>query len=116
MAALALVVAVVGIGASSVLGARSGTQTTTVKVKAGVGGALKFSLSRRSAPHGTTVFVVTNVSSLPHDFLIAGKKTPVLSKGKTKAITVKLSKGKHAYKCTVDGHAAAGMKGVFTST
>jgi hypothetical protein len=27
-----------------------------------------------------------------------------------------LKKGKHPYKCTVPGHAAAGMKGVFTST
>jgi uncharacterized cupredoxin-like copper-binding protein len=115
-ASLALTAAVVGIAASSVLGAASQTQTTTVKVKAGVGGQLKFSLSRKSAPKGTTKFVVTNVSSLPHDFWIAGKKTPTLSKGKTATLTVKLSKGKHAYKCTIDGHAAAGMKGTFTST
>lgn len=113
MVALALVAMVVGISVSSVLGAE---QTTTVKVKAGVGGALKFSLSRSSAPHGSTKFVVTNVSSLSHDFSIAGKKTPPLGKGKSATITVKLSKGKHPYKCTIDGHAAAGMKGTFKST
>ena len=27
-----------------------------------------------------------------------------------------LSKGKHQYKCTVPGHAAAGMKGTFKAT
>jgi uncharacterized cupredoxin-like copper-binding protein len=116
MAAFAFVVAVVAIGASSVLGAQSQTQSTTVKVKAGVNNQLKFSLSRKTAPAGTTKFVVTNVSSLPHDFWIAGKKTPTLGKGKSATLTVKLKKGKHLYKCTVDGHAAGGMKGTFTST
>jgi uncharacterized cupredoxin-like copper-binding protein len=116
MAAFVFVAAVVAIGASSVLGAGSQAQTTKVTVKAGVGGALKFSLSRKSAPAGSTKFVVTNVSSLPHDFSIAGKKTPTLGKGKTATLIVKLKKGKHPYKCTIDGHAAAGMKGTFTST
>ena len=116
MAAFAVLAVVVGIGASSVLGAFSQTQTTTVKVKAGVGGALKFSLTRKTAPAGTVKFVVTNVSSLPHDFSISGTKTPTLGKGKSATLTVKLKKGKHPYKCTIDGHAAAGMKGTFTST
>jgi uncharacterized cupredoxin-like copper-binding protein len=116
IAAFALVAAVVGIAASSVLGARNQTQTTTVKVKAGVGNALKFSLSRKTAPAGTVKFVVTNVSAIPHDFSIAGKKTAPLGNGKSTTLTVKLSKGKHPYKCTIDGHAAAGMKGIFTST
>lgn len=115
MVAFALIAAVVGITASSVLASHSQTQTTTVKVKAGVGGALKFSLSTKTAPAGTVRFVVTNVSSLPHDFWIAGKKTPMLnSKGKSATLTVKLKKGKYGYKCTVPGHAAAGMKGTFT--
>jgi uncharacterized cupredoxin-like copper-binding protein len=115
MVALVVVAAVVGAGASSVIASRSQTQTTTVKVKAGVGGALKFSLSTKSAPAGTVKFVVTNVSSLSHDFAIAGKKTPKLSKGKSATLTVKLKKGKYPYKCTVPGHAAAGMKGTFTA-
>jgi uncharacterized cupredoxin-like copper-binding protein len=29
---------------------------------------------------------------------------------------VTIKKGKNAYKCTVPGHAAAGMKGTFTGT
>jgi uncharacterized cupredoxin-like copper-binding protein len=117
LAALAVAAAVVGISASSLLASRGQTQTTTVKVKAGVGNALRFSLSTKSARAGTVKFVVTNVSSLPHDFQIAGKKTPVLSKNKSATITVKLTKGKsYTYKCTVDGHAAAGMKGTFKAT
>jgi plastocyanin len=117
MVALAVVAAVVGAGASSVIASRSQTQTATVKVKAGVGGALKFGLSTKTAKAGTVKFVVTNVSSLPHDFAIAGKKTPLLtSKGKSATLTVKLKKGKYPYKCTVAGHAAAGMKGTFTVT
>ena len=117
MAAFAALAVVVGIGASSVLGARSQTQITTVKVKAGVGNALKFSLSTKRAPAGKVKFVVTNVSSIPHDFKIAGKKTPLIGKGKTATITVSLTKGKkYTYLCTVPGHAANGMKGTFTAT
>ena len=117
MAAFAALAVLVGMGASSVLGAQSQTQLTTVKVKAGVGNALKFSLSTKRAPAGKVKFVVTNVSSIRHDFKIAGKKTPILGKGKTAAITVSLAKGKkYTYVCTVPGHAAAGMKGTFTAT
>ena len=117
MVAFVVLAVVVGIGASSVLAARSQTQATTVVVKAGVGNALKFSLSKKTAKAGTISFSVTNVSSLPHDFWISGKKTPMLSKkGKHATLTLKLKKGKYSYKCTVPGHAAAGMKGTFTVT
>jgi uncharacterized cupredoxin-like copper-binding protein len=116
MVAFALVAAVVGITASSVIASPSQAQATTVKVKAGVGGALKFSLSTKTAPAGTVKFVVTNVSSTPHDFWIAGKKTKLLSgKGKSATLTVTLKKGKYKYKCTVPGHAAGGMTGTFTA-
>jgi plastocyanin len=114
--ALAVLAAAVGLSASSVLGAGSRTQVTTVKVRAGVNNALKFVLSTKSAPAGKVKFVVTNVSSLPHDFKIAGKKTPLLSgKGKSATLIVTLKKGKYTYICTVPGHAAGGMKGTFTA-
>jgi uncharacterized cupredoxin-like copper-binding protein len=117
VAAFAALAVLVGIGASSVLGAGSRTQLTTVKVTAGVGNALKFSLSTKRAPAGKVKFVVTNVGSIPHDFKIAGKKTPLISKGKSASLTVSLTKGKkYTYICTVPGHAAAGMKGTFTAT
>ena len=118
MAAFAALAVLVGIGASSVFGAQSQTQVTKVTVKAGVGNALKFSLSRKTAPHGKVKFVVTNVSSIPHDFKIAGKKTPMLTKkGASASLTVTLAKGKsYKYICTVPGHAAAGMSGTFKAT
>jgi uncharacterized cupredoxin-like copper-binding protein len=96
-------------------GARPTAQTaTTVKVTAK---EYKFVLSRRSAPHGTVVFTVVNKGKLKHDFKIAGKKTPLLKPGKKTTLKVTLKKGKkYAYICTVPGHAALGMKGVFKAT
>ena len=114
MAAFAALAVVVGIGASSVPAARSQTQATTVKVSAL--DTLKFTLSRKTAPHGKVSFVVTNKGVVKHDFQIAGKKTPLLGHNKSFMLTVTLKKGKFPYKCTVDAHAAAGMKGTFTAT
>ena len=51
------------------------------------------------------------------DFEINGRKTPMLSHGKSNTLRVTfIRKGAYPYKCTVPGHAAAGMKGVFTIT
>ncbi|HYX87940.1 MAG TPA: cupredoxin domain-containing protein [Gaiellaceae bacterium] len=96
-------------------GARPGAQAaTTVRVTAK---DFKFILSRRSAPHGTVIFKVTNKGPSKHDFKIAGKKTPLLKKGGTATLKVRLGKGKrYTYICTVLGHAALGMKGSFKTT
>jgi uncharacterized cupredoxin-like copper-binding protein len=96
-------------------GARPAAQAkTTVTVTAT---EYKFKLSRKSAPHGTVVFKLVNKGHLPHDFAIAGKKTPIIKHGKSVTLTVKkLKKGKHPFKCTVDSHAQFGMKGVFKAT
>ena len=52
---------------------------------------------------------------MQHDFTINGKQTPLISPGKTAKLTVTFKKkGRYPYLCTVPGHAAAGMKGVFT--
>jgi uncharacterized cupredoxin-like copper-binding protein len=112
--AFAALAVVVGIGASSVLAAKGQTQKTTVKVSAL--DTLRFTLSRKSAPHGVVSFVVTNKGGIKHDFWINGKKTIQLGHNKSATLTVTLKKGKFPYKCTVDGHAAAGMKGIFTAT
>jgi uncharacterized cupredoxin-like copper-binding protein len=109
--ALAVVAAVVGIGASSVFGAQGQTNRTVIKVTAS---EFKFVLSAKTAKAGPVTFVVTNRGALQHDFKIGTKKTPLLSKGKSSTITVTIKKGKNAYMCTVSGHAAAGMKGTFT--
>lgn len=75
----------------------------------------KFVLSSKSAKRGLVSFKVKNVGKLGHDFQIDGRKTKVISPGQSATLRVVfLKKGAYPYKCTVPGHAAAGMKGVFT--
>jgi uncharacterized cupredoxin-like copper-binding protein len=77
----------------------------------------KFVLNAKSAKRGVVVFRVTNVGKIKHDFEIKGRKTRLLAHGQSATLRVTfLRKGKYPYKCTVKGHAAAGMKGVFTIT
>jgi uncharacterized cupredoxin-like copper-binding protein len=77
----------------------------------------KFVLSKKTAKRGVVVFTVTNVGKLQHDFKISGRKTRLLSHGQKATLRVTfLRKGHYDYVCTVPGHAAAGMKGVFTIT
>jgi uncharacterized cupredoxin-like copper-binding protein len=90
------------------------TAATTVKVTAK--DTFRFTLSRKSAPHGKVIFKVVNKGKLKHDFKIAGKKTKMLKHNQTATLTVTLKKGKYTYLCTVPGHAAAGMKGTFKAT
>jgi uncharacterized cupredoxin-like copper-binding protein len=72
-----------------------------------------FKLSAKSAPSGVVIFKVMNTGKLQHDFSIDGRKTPLLNGGKSNTLRLTLKKGSYPYKCTVPGHAAAGMKGVF---
>ena len=88
-------------------------QAATITVKAS---EFKFALSKKSAPHGTIVFKVTNKGHITHDFKIGGKKTKMLSPGKSATLKVTLKKGSYKYVCTVPGHASAGMKGTFKAT
>jgi uncharacterized cupredoxin-like copper-binding protein len=75
----------------------------------------KFVLSSKSARRGIVIFKVKNVGKLSHDFKINGRKTPIIPPGKSNTLRVTfLRKGTYPYACTVPGHAAAGMKGVFT--
>jgi uncharacterized cupredoxin-like copper-binding protein len=84
----------------------------TVKVTAS---EFKFVLSSKSAGRGLVTFKVTNVGALQHDFEISGRKTKMLGHGQSDTLRVTfVRKGAYPYKCTVPGHAAAGMKGVFT--
>jgi uncharacterized cupredoxin-like copper-binding protein len=77
----------------------------------------KFVLSKKTARRGVVVFKITNVGKLKHDFEIKGRKTRKISHGQSATLRVTfLRKGHYPYKCTVPGHAAAGMKGVFTIT
>jgi uncharacterized cupredoxin-like copper-binding protein len=115
---LAVAVAVALLAAFSV--ATAGTAepsrpeaTTTVRVTTG---EMFFRLSKRTLPRpGRVTFVVTNGGDAAHDFRINGKKTPLIRPRTTARLTVTFrKKGRYPYVCTVPGHAAAGMKGVFT--
>jgi uncharacterized cupredoxin-like copper-binding protein len=76
---------------------------------------IKFKLSAKTAKPGVVVFKVTNLGALKHNFHIKGRTTRKLSHGQSATLRVTfLRKGRYPYKCTVDGHAEAGMKGVFT--
>ena len=76
---------------------------------------IKFVLSKKTAKRGVVVFKVTNVGAIKHDFHIKGRTTRKLSHGQSATLRVTfLRKGRYPYKCTVDHHAEAGMKGVFT--
>jgi uncharacterized cupredoxin-like copper-binding protein len=77
----------------------------------------KFVLSKKTARRGVVVFKVKNVGKVSHDFEIKGRKTKMLSPGQSATLRVTfLRKGSYPYKCTVPGHAAAGMKGIFKVT
>jgi uncharacterized cupredoxin-like copper-binding protein len=116
---LALVLATLAfanLGLSSLAAAQTNgpaATTATVRVKAG---EFFFKLSTKSvARPGEVTFVVKNVGHVMHDFKIDGEKTRLLQPGKTAKLTVRFrKKGRYPYLCTVPGHAAAGMKGVFT--
>jgi uncharacterized cupredoxin-like copper-binding protein len=111
---LALGVALAALVAAAPIAARpSAATTTTVTVKMT---EFKFALSKKTVPHGKVTFVLVNKGKLKHDFAIAGKKSKLIGAGKKGSLTVTLRAGKLAYKCTVPGHAAAGMKGKLTVT
>jgi uncharacterized cupredoxin-like copper-binding protein len=95
----------------------SSATATTVAVTAGQPAEFRFTLSVKSVKRGTVTFKVTNKGSLPHDFKVFGKKTPLIAPGRSATIKVVFAKaGSYAYLCTVSGHAAAGMKGVLKVT
>ena len=111
---LALGVALAALVAAAPVTARPSAATaTTVTVTMT---EFKFALSKKTVPHGTVTFKLVNKGKLGHDFKIATKKSLHIAPGKTGKLVATLAKGKHAYKCTIDGHAAAGMKGVLKVT
>jgi plastocyanin len=86
--------------------------TTTIRDR---GGEFFFRLSKRSIPRpGRVTFRFENTGGMPHDFQINGKRTPPTQPGSTSKLAVRFKrKGSYRYFCTVPGHAAAGMRGVF---
>jgi uncharacterized cupredoxin-like copper-binding protein len=107
------VVAITALALAQLGSAGANRQTaTTVQVK---GGEFFFRLSTKSiAKPGKVTFVFKNIGHVAHDFKINSKTTPLIQPGKTSRLVVTFKKGSYPYLCTVPGHAAAGMKGVFT--
>jgi uncharacterized cupredoxin-like copper-binding protein len=93
-------------------------QTAALLAKVNVAASeFKFVLSKKTARRGVVVFKVKNVGKIKHDFEIKSRKTKLLSPGQSATLRVTfLRKGSYPYKCTVPGHAAAGMKGIFKIT
>jgi uncharacterized cupredoxin-like copper-binding protein len=108
--------AVTGIAAAAAFSssgdaAHASVAATTTKVTV-TATEFKFKLSKTKVSTGTVVFTVVNKGKSPHDFKIAGKKTPTIAPGKSAKVTVKFSKsGRFTYICTIPGHAKLGMKG-----
>jgi uncharacterized cupredoxin-like copper-binding protein len=116
----ALTVAVVAAASATAQAARQPATAHGATLLARVNVAaseFKFVLSKKTAKRGVVTFKVTNVGAVQHDFEIKGRKTRLLSHGQSATLRVTfVRKGHYPYKCTVPGHAAAGMKGVFTIT
>jgi uncharacterized cupredoxin-like copper-binding protein len=87
----------------------------TLQIDADPTGQLKFLASSASAKAGKVTLRMLNKSSTPHDIGIVGRQVgPVVSNGGTSTVTLTLPPGKYTFYCSVDGHAAAGMKGTLT--
>jgi uncharacterized cupredoxin-like copper-binding protein len=89
--------------------ARASAATDSVSAK-----EYSFKLSAKIRKPGKVTFKVRNVGHLVHNFHIRGKGTPDLQPGKSATLAVRFTKGTYRYLCTEPGHAALGMKGVFT--
>src|SRR5439155_9295183 len=60
----------------------------------------KFVLSKKSAKRGVVLFKVKNIGAVQHDFQIKGRKTTLLSHGKSNTLRVTFArKGSYPYKC-----------------
>jgi len=128
LSALAGVIALVA--AIPALAGSSTHKAASVKVTINKAKEFAFTLSPKSAAHGVITFTITNGGNLPHDFELcskpsssasattcSGKKTALISPGASGKLTVTVAKaGTYQYLCTVPGHAAAGMRGLFKVT
>lgn len=90
----------------------------TLEIDADPTGQLKFLASSASGTAGKVTLRMKNTSSVPHDIAVNGGGVsqigPVVSGGGVSTVTVNLKPGTYTFYCSVDGHAAAGMKGTLT--
>lgn len=92
-------------------GEAGGTRVTVVMKE------FRFVLSTRTVRVGAITFRLVNRGRLAHDIKIAGRKSARIAPGKRGLLRVVFRRaGRYPYRCTVPGHAAAGMKGVLKVT
>lgn len=98
--------------APAATGPQGRASTTADQVR---GKEFSFRLATRSTRRpGKVTFNFRNAGTIRHDFKINGKRTPLIGPGRTAKLVVTFKKpGKYRFICTVPGHAAAGMRGVF---
>jgi plastocyanin len=79
-------------------------------------GDLRFNHKRMTVLAGKVRLRLRNHSSVPHAIAIEGhgvdKKGRTVGKDGISRVTVRLKPGRYTFYCPVDGHRAAGMKGV----
>ncbi len=89
-----------------------------VEIDADPTGQLKFLASSASATSGKVTLRMKNMSSVQHDISIRGQGVnevgAVVSNGGVSTVSTALKPGTYEFYCSVDGHAAAGMKGTLT--
>ncbi len=89
-----------------------------VEIDADPTGQLKFLASSASASAGQVTLRMKNMSATPHDIAIKGgglnQVGPVVTNGGTSTVSAALKPGTYQFYCSVDGHAAAGMRGTLT--
>jgi uncharacterized cupredoxin-like copper-binding protein len=113
LAAVALAVLALALLASAHLVAQASAASKTIRVSEK---EFSIKLSEKSlARPGTVTFDVKNAGKMAHNFRINGKQTRLIQPGKTASLTVTFKKkASYHYICAVPGHAALGMKGIFT--
>ncbi|HVE68183.1 MAG TPA: c-type cytochrome [Solirubrobacteraceae bacterium] len=92
-------------------------QNGTLVLPADPNGQLLFTFKNAEAPAGLLTIRTPNESSVPHNVAIQGgginEIGPVVTGGVSE-IKVTVRPGRYPFLCTVEGHAAAGMKGTLT--
>jgi uncharacterized cupredoxin-like copper-binding protein len=114
LAILALAVLALAVLASAHTVTRASAASTTTIHVSEKEFSIKLSKGSLARP-GTVRFDVKNAGKMAHNFRINGKQTRLIKPGKTASLTVAFKKKtSYHYICAVPGHAALGMKGVFT--
>jgi plastocyanin len=106
---LGLFTTALGVAALAAGGPAEARAAATVHVTAR---EFSFAVSPARPKHGRITFVIVNRGRMSHDFSIGGHTSQLIPPGKTGRLTVMLAPGRHPYRCTIDGHAQLGMKGV----